>query len=223
MKKWLFLACIPFALFGCIKDDFIDDLIEPQLRITSSIDTLAIGSSYQLEYVFLDNTGSQKEVDVEWQSSNTSAITVDENGILSAVDFGTSTISASTSNGGSIYADDLYVAAGDNTVIIIEERFGSIATTSSYALTGSFTMETEGSGIKINFADNYAASTALPGLYVYLSNNPNSIAGAYEVGPVETFLGAHSYTIPDVGISDYNYLVYFCAPFNVKVGDGTIN
>lgn len=223
MKKWLFFLCIPLVLFGCIKDDFLNDFIQPQLRITSSIDTLAIGSSYQLEYVFLDNTGAQEQVNVNWESSNPSSVEVNADGVLTALDYGTTTITARAIEGGSEYLDNLYLSAGDNTVIVIEERFGSIATTSSYALTGSFTIAPEGSGIKLDFANNYAASTALPGLYLYLSNNPNSIAGAYEVGAVETFVGAHSYTIPDVDIGDYNYLVYFCAPFNVKIGDGTIN
>lgn len=223
MKKWFLFLCVPVIMMGCIKDDFVNDLIDQQLRITSSIDTLAIGSTYPLEYVFHDFTGEEKEVAVNWESSNPGAISVNTEGVITANSFGTSTISATASQGGRQYSDDLYVAAGNNTVIILEDRFGSIATSSSYELTGSFTVAAEGSGIEINFADDYVASSTLPGLYVYLSNNPNSIQSAYEIGAVETFSGAHTYSIPDVSISDYNYLVYFCAPFNAKVGDGTIN
>jgi len=41
---------------------------------------------------------------------------------------------------------------------------------------------------------------------------------------VVTFDGAHDYILDDnVGLFDYNYLVYFCKPFNVKVGDGEIS
>ena len=46
---------------------------------------------------------------------------------------------------------------------------------------------------------------------------------AFEIGRVATFSGVHSYTIPNKGINDYNYIVYFCKPFNVKVGHGQIN
>ncbi|MEM9549152.1 MAG: hypothetical protein AAGA77_24405, partial [Bacteroidota bacterium] len=63
----------------------------------------------------------------------------------------------------------------------------------------------------------------LPGLYVYLTNNRNTTANALEIGAVEVFNGAHTYTVEDVGINDYKFLLYFCKPFNVKVGDGEIN
>ena len=223
MKKGLFVLAACFGLFGCIKDDFIDDFIQPQLRITSSIDTLEIGTSYQLEQLFLDNTGSQQSTPVDWESSDPSILSIDETGLVTAENFGEALITASTSNDGVVYSDDISIVVGENTVITVEERFGTIETTSSYILTGSFTMTSNDTGFSLDFENNYAASTALPGLYVYLSNNPNSIADAYEIGPVETFLGAHSYQVTDVNINEFNYLVYFCAPFNVKVGDGTIN
>lgn len=208
---------------GCIKDDFIDDFIAPQLRITSSIDTLAVNTTFPLEYIFLDNTGTQEDAMVNWESADPSILSVNEEGVLTAESFGETVITGTTSIDGASYTDEISIVVGENTVITVEERFGSIATTSTYVLTGSFTMTAEEEGFVINFANNYAASTALPGLFVYLSNNPNSIADAYEIGPVETFLGAHTYTVTDVNINEYNYLVYFCAPFNVKVGDGTIN
>lgn len=222
MKKGLFILAVAIGLIGCIKDDFVDDFISPQLRITSSIDTLEIGTSFQLEQLFLDNTGSQVTTDVEWESSNTAVLSIDAAGLITAEDFGEATITASTSANGETYTDDIAIVVGENTVITVEERFGNIETTSSYVLTGSFTMTANDTGFSLDFANNYAASTALPGLYVYLSNNPNSIADAYEIGAVETFLGEHSYQISGVNINEFNYLVYFCAPFNVKVGDGTI-
>ena len=66
------------------------------------------------------------------------------------------------------------------------------------------------------------ADDGLPGLYVYLSNNPNSVSGALEIGPVEVFEGAHDYTISGLDITTYAYVLYFCKPFNVKVGHGDI-
>ena len=99
----------------------------------------------------------------------------------------------------------------------------SINTTSSYALTGDFTITEDGNGgINLVFADNYNASTALPGLYVYLTNNPSTTTGSLELQKVQTFQGAHTYSIPNVGVNDYSHVLYFCKPFNVKVGDGEI-
>nr|HQU58856.1 hypothetical protein [Saprospiraceae bacterium] len=72
----------------------------------------------------------------------------------------------------------------------------------------------------LEIADNYRASTSLPGLYLYLTNNPATVNNALEVGKVAVFDGAHSYHISGVGINDYDYLLYWCKPFSVKVGDG---
>ena len=72
------------------------------------------------------------------------------------------------------------------------------------------------------FGDDYQASTSLPGLYVYLTNNPATANNAFEIGRVEIFNGAHSYRISGVGLNEYDYLLYWCKPFSVKVGDGEI-
>ena len=85
-------------------------------------------------------------------------------------------------------------------------------------------MKEEAGILKLSFADNYNASTALPGLYIYLTNNPSTNVGAYEIGAVTDFDGAHSYDLPNsISLMDYEYVLYFCKPFNVKVGDGQFN
>ena len=115
------------------------------------------------------------------------------------------------------------MAVGGSTVNN-NEQSGSIRTTSSYVLSGDFVIRDNGNGgITISFVDDYEASTALPGLYVYLTNNPNTTAGAKEVGKVRVFNGAHEYTVDDASLFTYSHLLYYCKPFNVKVGDGAIN
>ena len=113
----------------------------------------------------------------------------------------------------------------DDVVVTAPQSYqGTIQTTSSYKLTGSYEYGLNDAGqLVLDIAGNYEASTALPGLYVYLSNNPNSTSGSYEIGEVTVFNGAHSYTLPSsVDISDYKYILYWFKPFNVKVGDSTI-
>ena len=58
--------------------------------------------------------------------------------------------------------------------------------------------------------------------YIYLGNNPKSIADAHEIGPVTVFQGAHFYDLPTIDLYDYNYILYWCKPFGVKVGEGQI-
>ena len=100
---------------------------------------------------------------------------------------------------------------------------GTIATTSSYALKGSFVLEETEDGLTLSIAEDYVASTALPGLYIYLSNNPNTTSGAYEIGAVKVFKGSHSYLLPSsIKLMDYKYILYWCKPFNVPVGEAKI-
>ena len=108
--------------------------------------------------------------------------------------------------------------SGDTTS---DGREGTIATTSSYVLEGSFVLSEIGNDLILTVGDDFKASSSLPGLYVYLGNNNTSIASAREIGKVTQFEGEHSYQISNAGIMEYQYLLFWCKPFNVKVGEGT--
>jgi len=219
-----YLVFFIFVLQGCIKDDFVNDTVDPVLRITANIDTLALGNTFQFEEIYLNNIGLEEQITVMWSSSDEAVISISNDGLATALELGSSIISIEYDDGtGLVLSDELLVHVGENTSISTQTFVGSIATTSSYLLEGDFTFSEAGSGVLLEFASNYQASTALPGLYIYLSNNRNSIANAFEIGAVETFNGAHSYDVSNIGINDYSYIVYFCKPFNVKVGDGVIN
>lgn len=100
---------------------------------------------------------------------------------------------------------------------------GELVSKSNYKLEGGFTLSEESSGLILSFDGDYVASTALPGLYLYLSNNANTTSGAYEVGAVTVFKGAHSYTLDSsIELMDYQYILFWCKPFNVKVGEAKI-
>ncbi|MCG8326751.1 MAG: hypothetical protein MI974_03645 [Chitinophagales bacterium] len=220
-KKYLPLLLIAL-MYGCIGNDYLMDEVEPELRISASLDTIAINSSFQFEATYLNNVGQEETVPLNWESSQNGIINIDENGLATATNTGQSTISVTYESPEQVYADSVTVVVGETSVVIEDDRSGSINTTSSYVLTGDFTIEENGSGIVVTFANNYQASSSLPGLYLYLSNNPNSIANAHEVGMVDVYIGAHQYNISEVGINEYNYLLYYCKPFNVKVGHGEI-
>ena len=90
-------------------------------------------------------------------------------------------------------------------------------------LEGGFTLSITETGLQLSLGEDYKASTTLPGLYVYLSNNNNTTSQAYEIGPVKVFTGSHSYDLPSsIGLMDYQYILYWCKPFNVKVGEAKI-
>lgn len=222
MKFSLIFALSIITLTACIKDDFVDDLTEAQLRITTILDSIELNSSFQFEAMYLNNIGVQEVVDFEWSSSNPQIVEINNEGLATAISGGESTIRVRYDDDDETLIDSILVAVGETTVSSVQFINSNIVTTSSYLLEGDFTYSEIQSGVEIVFADNYAASTALPGLFVYLSNNPNSIANAHEIGAVEVFSGSHRYEVADVSFQDYKFLVYFCKPFNVKVGDGNL-
>ena len=224
MKRTLIFGCLIATTFmACIGDDYIDDAVDPVVQFLSNVDTIAINSTYQFEAVFLNNVGREEEVTFDWSSSSPEVISISDTGLATALEEGSATIRAEYNGPNGVLSDEMLVHVGASTVISSTERTGTIATTSSYLLTGDFALTADGNDLILTFDSNYEASTALPGLYVYLSNNSNTTSGAYEIGEVEIFEGSHSYTIEDVGINDFNIVLYFCKPFNVKVGHGDIN
>ncbi len=221
--NWSVFVILLLGLSCCIKDDFVADEVEPSIRITNSVISIKNGTDFQFEYMYLNNVGVKEEVSAMWESTDTSALKINETtGLATTHNEGEVTIIVKYDDGTQIYTDSLKLMVGSETVITPAERSGSVATTSTYALTGDFILKQSGDDLILEFSGNYEASTALPGLYVYLSNNPATSSGAYEIGPVEIFSGSHSYEIPDKDILTYNYVLYFCKPFNQKVGHGEI-
>ncbi|MDA9262548.1 hypothetical protein N9P64_00410 [bacterium] len=145
--------------------------------------------------------------------SNTSTSTTGSNTATTTTNTATSTTNTSTTIGD----DDVVVTAP-------QSYQGTIQTTSSYVLTGSYEYGINDAGqLVLDIGDDYEASTAIPRLFVYLTNNPNSPSGGYEIGEVTVFSGAHSYILPSsIDINDYKYILYWCKPYIVKVGDSTI-
>ncbi|SNT16099.1 hypothetical protein SAMN05421640_2580 [Ekhidna lutea] len=218
------VASLIFILTGCIGQDVLMDEVSPVIRITNPISTMEVNTTYQFEYMFLDNVGLETQPNsIIWTTSDMSRLTIDQNGLAESLDNGEITITV-FANSGELEADTslTFEITGDPTMMADDERTGKIMTTSSYQLEGDFKLFKSGDDLIVDIASNYVADDNLPGLYVYLTNNPNSPSGGYEIGAVQVFSGAHKYTIPDVGLLDYDYLFYYCKPFKVKVGHGDI-
>ncbi len=108
---------------------------------------------------------------------------------------------------------------------ILRSGSGSFQGANGYVARGDFTVSeiANSNSLEISIASNFVLADFLPGPYVYLSNNPNSINGALEISRVSTFRGAHTIIVPDVSIDDFAYVLYWCKPFGAKIGAGRIN
>ncbi len=223
--RFLFLILLTSLLFSCIGEDVVDDYVAPQIRLTNPISSIEEGTSYQFEFQFFNNVGQAEAVDANWLSEDPSIVSVSATGLASALQVGTTNLSVTYQDEfGESATDALTVEVGESTVVVeTMSKSGSIATTSSYDLEGDFTLtELPDGQLDLSFGEDYIADSGLPGLFVYLSNNPNSTNGALEIAAVQTFRGAHNYIIDGATLNDYSHVLYFCKPFNVKVGDGEI-
>lgn len=221
-----FIGLTLLSLSACIKDDFVDDFVEPEVRITKKVKCLAIDSVFQGVALYLNNVGKEEKVSVVWSSSDTSVAVVGESsGLIEGASVGSTTIYATYTSEETKKTDSFEIGVSTNVITcgLAVEKSGTVATTSSYPLSGSYTLKTEGDDVLLTLGDDYVADSGLPGLYIYLSNNNTSKDGALEIAAVTVFSGTHSYLINDVGINDYSYILYYCKPFNVKVGDGVID
>ncbi|TXF88572.1 hypothetical protein FUA23_13980 [Neolewinella aurantiaca] len=222
------LSLLPVILFtACIGEDIVDDYVQPVIRIQNIASSIEQGTSHQFGQQFINNVGQMEEVAGNWSSADPEILSISETGLATGLAEGQTTITLSyTDEFGETASASEAVEVGPSTVIIEEPmmKSGTVSTTSSYDLTGQFTLSEipDSEDLQLTFGGDYIADDGLPGLYVYLSNNPNSSSGALEIGAVQVFSGAHEYTISGADLESYAYVLYFCKPFNVKVGHGAI-
>jgi len=231
MKHLTFIVLFTLLLSSCVGEDFLEDTIDPVVRITASTKNIEIDASHQFKAIYLNNIGEVENRNIVWSSSDESTLSIDENGLAIGLKAGDVEVIASFNDEGVIIEDKESVVVRQVGATPKEEenneseRTGNIVTTSSYILSGDFILSVSenNNDLILSFSENYQTSSSLPGLYVYLTNNPNSIANAHEIGAVKVFSGAHTYTLSNVAISEFSHVLYWCKPFGVKIGEGTIN
>lgn len=228
MKKAILAAVGILSLFSCIKTDLVNDRVDPKIFISNPLSSLKDGDTHQFEVNCFNYVGKEiNNPDVSWSSSDESVLTITEDGLATGVNSGLATVTVTliTSEENLTITNNTEVDVSLKETEEMTVKFeGTIVTTSSYQLEGSYVLKVQDNGVlRLSLGDDYKASTSLPGLYIYLGNNPNSIADAYEIGAVTVFQGAHFYDLPEsIGLYDNSYILYWCKPFGVKVGEGQI-
>lgn len=230
MKKAILLLLCTLPLFSCVKTDLINDRVDPKIFVSNPLLELKKnGAPHQFQVNYFNYVGKEIEnPNVSWSSSDPTVLAITEDGLATGIEFGTATVTATLitpeENITITNTDEVKVSMSTLTESI--EFIGTIVSTSNYELGGSYVLkvhEDENDILRLSLGNDYVASTSLPGLYVYLGNNPNSVADAFEIGAVTVFQGAHFYDLPStISIYDYSYILYWCKPFDAKVGEGQI-
>uniref|UniRef100_UPI004048DF25 DM13 domain-containing protein n=2 Tax=Roseivirga sp. TaxID=1964215 RepID=UPI004048DF25 len=217
--KHIFLL-IPMFLLGCIGTDIVEDTIVPvRLSIGNQVSELRVGDSFEFTADYFNEYGEPTPVQINWSSSNPMIISIDNNGLATANTEGTATISA---NFGEV-RDEISVIAGANTTETSTKRTGTFSGVNNYQVSGGFSLSEVSGGLELTFDENFRASQG-PGLFVYLTNQSNGVAGAIEVGRLTKNSGSQTYMIEgDVQLRTYNFVLIYCKPFGVTFGRGTFN
>ncbi len=215
-----------FNLCSCIGTDIVDDFVEPRLSITNKIEVMLAGDSYQFEARYFDNTGKEQPVNFNWLSSQPGVLGINENGAALALAPGMATITAVFDQLTESFTVEVLDPAqvDEDSVRMMQSQNGDrtavLETVSSYQLEGTAILR-QSTPLLLVLSNDFATTDALPGLYLYLTNNTSSIANALEIGAVTQFSGSQQYEIPTgVGLNDYRYVLFYCKPFRVPVGVG---
>jgi len=236
-KTHLFgILALCLSLQSCIGDYIENDRVPRTIRILNPIDSLGVDSVFQIETLYLNKVGLEDMAIIDWSSSNPSVASVSPTGQITGLSEGASTIKASV-----VLADpnasemaiisaqfSLGVAEKASSVPISTPSGKDVtisASSSAYVLRGTGRLqENTSGGFVLEFDSDYVADRRLPGLYVYLTNNPSTNAGALEIAKVTTFNGSHRYNLPSTitNLNQFSHVLYYCKPFSVKVGDGEL-
>jgi hypothetical protein len=115
---------------NCIGEDFIDDYVDPSLRITNPISSIQEGFSYQFEASFFDESGTKVvNPTLKWTATPPRSIKITQEGTITALSAGEATahVSAQGLQGNSISNQIDFTV----TPLPIEEMSGSTTETTN--------------------------------------------------------------------------------------------
>ncbi|NIJ46483.1 uncharacterized protein YjdB [Wenyingzhuangia heitensis] len=186
----------------------VDEIKEGTLVINNPRTTsMLIGATYNYNADYIG------EGVLNWSSSNSNIASINAvTGLVTAKASGNTTITVTVQDQGNTLTDTTQLS-----VITAVSKQATLS--GSYGLSGNVTFTNS----SLNFSDDFSVSSA-PGGYFYLSNNPNSISAAIKVGgQVNERTGAWSILLNNIDVNDYNYIIFWCDPFDVYLGGGTFN
>ncbi|HKI78094.1 MAG TPA: DM13 domain-containing protein [Ignavibacteriaceae bacterium] len=186
--------------------------------VTGGSSNLSVGENLQLSAKAYDITGNEKTtVNFIWASNDTSIITVNSAGLVTAISAGSSSITAKTDN---VLSSTYQITVSGSL------RTGTFEKNPSqdHVVSGDAKLKKNNDGkILLEFASNFASSGG-PDVRVYLSNTQSITGNSIEVGSLISTSGAQSYELPaSVNLNSYDYVLIHCVPFNITFGWAKFN
>ena len=153
-----------------------------------------------------------------WKSSNVGVVSVNADGIVTAIANGVSTVTAEVDG---VTSNQLVFTVGTS-------RSGVFVKSGGYDAAGTATLKVDNGNLLLEFSSDFKTSFAL-GTVIYLSNN-NTSGSAVKTNGLEiqqiTQSGAHTFNItskyPSVKLTDYKYVIILCKPATVIFGSAEL-
>ncbi len=196
------------------------------ITVTGTKTMLPFGQKTTLSAKSFDlNNNELSGVTYSWVSMDENLATVDANGevTVSTTTTGTAIIYA-MSNGKS---SNLYeINVFDPTATLV--RIGAFEGYNGYSVSGEVHLEQQAGGdIFIKFTDSFLSASG-PGLYVYLTTSNTDIIGTgIEIQALTQLSGASEINVsalyPNITLTDYQYVIIHCKPFNVRFGGALLS
>lgn len=157
---------------------------------------------------------------VTWSSSDPTVLTISADGIASGLSVGTAVVTAAVAGVISLPVAFQVTAVGG------ASRTGTFSGNMGYAVAGTATLQQTGSDLKLVLGGDFQASNG-PQLGVYLAKTASGGLNSQNSLKLANLLnnsGMQTYDVPaGVGLNDYNYVVIYCIPFNVRFGTAQLN
>lgn len=191
------------------------------VEITVPENSIQVGATIQCAARALNSEGSEiGNPTIVWRSSNSTALSIDANGLATALAPGTTQITAQVDGISSVPFSVEVTPVGGSA------RMGSFQGNSSYRASGTATLEGDPGSLKVNFSSDFSSSNG-PGLGIYLAKNAPTVLtsqNSARLGNLKSTSGAQSYDVPStVGINDFDFVVIYCEPFNIPFGFARLN
>ncbi len=183
-----------------------------EIRILTDVSTVAVGDTIQFMAEVTNILGEVlHDLEVEWSSSEPQVFNFFSSGNGVTVMEGISMIKASS---GMIMSPikNIEIGSAQN----LEATFSGL---NGYTVSGMAVLSQSGPNLVLKFKDNFNAQPG-PGLFVYLSNNMNSVAGGREISTLKANSGSQVYEIANTDINAFQFVIIHCKPFNVPFGAG---
>lgn len=206
---------------GGLSDSVLVTVVQSDNAVASVViqdapNAIGAGATLQLSARVYNAAGAELPAQtIGWSTTNAAVLQVSSNGLVTGIGPGTASVTATAEGIGSLPFLIQVIPAGGLS------RSGTFSGNMGYSVSGTATLEQNGSILKLTLGSDFLASNG-PQLGVYLAKNASgglNSQNSLKLGNLQQNSGMQEYAVPaGVTLTDYDYVVVYCIPFNVRFG-----